>query len=246
MNIRKISIGGAAIWHDGDALDPMEPRIFEPDWLRQSGRLVGMSSGRNEAFFLRHAGQDMVLRHFWRGGLVGKVNRDLYLKVPAGRSRAMREFELLAWMEEQGLPVPHPMAARYRPAGPFYRADIITRHIPDTRTMADILRDTSLLPDIWDETGRVIGRMHALGVFHSDLNCRNILIDGGGRVWLIDFDKCARRAPGGWDVENLARLKRSFEKEKGKVPGLHWDETAWEALLAGHKRERGAGAPDRT
>ena len=61
----------------------------------------------------------MVLRHFHRGGLVGRLNRDLYLRVGAPRCRAFREFDLLADMHVQGLPVPLPVAARYVPFGPF-------------------------------------------------------------------------------------------------------------------------------
>ncbi len=234
MRIGKSSHGGAALWYDADLLDGIDPGLFNPAHLQRTGALLGQSQGRNAAHFLRHAGREMVLRHFWRGGLIGRFNRDLFLRVPVARSRAMREFMLLDWMREQGLAVPRPVAARFSPAGPFYRADIVTERIPDSRTLADRLSEAPLPPELWQAVGDRVGQMHRLGVHHSDLNCRNILLTGDGAVWLIDFDKCDRRAPGDWTEANLARLKRSFEKEKRNVPGLHWDEAAWQALRAGY------------
>ncbi|WP_337924713.1 3-deoxy-D-manno-octulosonic acid kinase [Szabonella alba] len=236
MRLGKTTHGGAVLWYDADLLDGMDRGLFDPVHLRRTGALLGQSQGRNAAYFLRHAGLELVLRHFWRGGLVGRINPDLFLRVPVARSRAMREFLLLDWMREQGLSVPRPVAAGFSPAGPFYRADILTERIPDSRTMADCLSEAPLPPEIWGAVGDMVGRMHRLGVHHSDLNCRNILLTGDGAVWLIDFDKCDRRAPGDWVAANLARLKRSFEKEKRKVPGLHWDDAVWQALCEGHAK----------
>lgn len=241
MTFRRITVGKSHIWHDGDLLDPFDARIFDPGHLRRTGTLTGTSTGRNQAFFLRHQGHEMVLRHFWRGGLVGRINPDLYLRQRVANSRAMREAVLLDWMRGQGLPVPRPVAARYCAAGLFYRADIITLRLPDTRTLAEMLRKQPLTPDAWAGTGTVIARFHDAGVYHSDLNCRNILLDDAGAVWLIDFDKCERRDPGRWMRDNLDRLQRSFAKEKAKVPGLHWQQDDWQALLAGYHAARTAG-----
>jgi len=226
---------GATLWYDSALLPVFEPRLFDLSWLQAQGHLTGTSAGRNQAWFLHYKGLDLVWRHFWRGGLVGRVNADLYLRRPPARSRAMEEFVLLDWMRSQGLAVPRPVVARYRPAGLFYRADLITERIPGSRTLAEQLRDKPLAPVLWQEVGRVIARMHRLGVDHTDLNCRNILTDDQDQVWLIDFDKCRRREPGEWSAENLARLHRSFEKEARKVPGLHWDANSWQALRDGYE-----------
>jgi serine/threonine protein kinase len=77
--------------------------------------------------------------------------------------------------------------------------------------------------------------MHRLGVHHTDLNCRNILLDGDGQIWLIDFDKCNRRPQGRWIQDSLDRLERSLLKERTKVPHLHWTDPDWGALLEGHR-----------
>ena len=176
----------------------------------------------------------MVLRKFLRGGLIGKFNRDLFLRTGKTKSRAMREFDLLRWMHAKDLPVPRPVAARYTPSGPFYRADIITERIPAARPLEDVLRETSLHTQTWQAVGATIKRIHDHGVFHSDLNCRNILIDRDETVWIIDFDKCEKRTPGEWMTQNLDRLLRSFRKENANAPGLHWNEGAWSQLLAGY------------
>jgi 3-deoxy-D-manno-octulosonic-acid transferase len=68
-------------------------------------------------------------------------------------------------------------------------------------------------------------------VFHSDLNCHNLLLDADGRAWIVDFDKCGIRSGEDWKAQNLERLLRSLRKEQGRRPGFHWDETGWDVLL---------------
>lgn len=229
---------GSVIWQSPRLTRRLDPRVFDPDWLRAQGYHEGHSAGRFQAHFLRLDGRAMVLRHYYRGGMIGRVIRDLFLRIPVQHSRAMREFQLLLWMRQQGLPVPDPLAARYAPVGLWYRADLIMERIVGTRTLADWLLDRPLSPAVWGGIGAIIGQMHTLQVDHTDLNCRNILLDQEGKVWLIDFDKCSRRAHGPWKQGNLARLRRSLDKEKSRQPGLMWSDAAWSALLAGYAGAR--------
>ena len=222
------------IWYDTTIIETMEPRLFEPDWLRAKDHLRGSSQGRGNTHFLHFVGRDMVLRPFRRGGFVGKFNRDRYFYAQVEDSRAMREFTLLDWMRTQGLPVPLPLAARHQPSGLFYRADLITECIPDARPLAEVLLERAIQERTWSEIGAVIRQMHSLGVHHADLNCRNVLLDASERAWLIDFDKCNRRAPGGWMQRNLARLKRSLVKTRRKKPDLNWNVQNWAELLSGY------------
>lgn len=230
----EICQNGTVIRFDDSILSVMEPRLFDVDWLRENGHHDGSAKGRSQAHFLTFADRHMVLRKFLRGGLVGKFNRDLYLRTGKDKSRAMQEFDLLSWMHAKGLPVPRPVAAEYKPTGPFYRAQLITERIPNARPLEDVLREAELPPTIWVAVGTTIKQLHDHNVFHSDLNCRNILIDTDANIWLIDFDKCERRDPGDWKTQNLDRLLRSLRKENGISPGLHWDETAWSYLLSGY------------
>jgi len=223
------------MWYDKRIVPEIEPRFFDPEWHRREGGYLGSATGRGSAHFVRHDGHDLVIRPARRGGLIGRINSELYLRGGAERSRTYREYKLLEWMSAQNLPVPKPVAARYAPCGPWYRADLITQLIPNARTLADILHDRALPAQVWSDIGAVIRRMHALGVDHTDLNCRNILLDADMQVWLIDFDKCRRRPDGRWQCRNIARLKRSFEKEAIQHPQVQWSKADWADLLAGYE-----------
>lgn len=234
-NTSELKRDGVTIWYDDAVFSAFEPRLFDPAWLKTNGLLLGAAQGRAQAYFLRHSDRDMVLRHFRRGGLIGKINRDMYLSTNAANSRAMREYDLLVWMRGEGLNVPRPLAARHQPFGPFYRADLITERLPHARPLADILREKSIANAIWMTVGAEIKRLHDAGVCHADLNCRNILLDDQDAAWLIDFDKSGTRPPGDWSDRNLMRLNRSFEKERGLHPKLHWGDQQWAALMDGYK-----------
>ncbi|PSD25587.1 3-deoxy-D-manno-octulosonic acid kinase, partial [Stenotrophomonas maltophilia] len=69
----------------------------------------------------------------------------------------------------------------------------------------------------WEEAGRLIARFHRAGLDHADLNAHNILFDGSGHGWLIDFDRGVIRIPAtGWRERNLKRLLRSLVKLRGE------------------------------
>ncbi|MEM6891620.1 MAG: 3-deoxy-D-manno-octulosonic acid kinase, partial [Pseudomonadota bacterium] len=222
---------GSVIRFEPEILDPMEPRLFDVQWLKSEGHHRGTSPGRGETHFFSFDGYDLVLRHFRRGGLVGRFNRDFYVRGGLEKSRSIREHELLRWMRAEGLPVPRPVAASVTPTGPLYRAAIITERIPGARPLEDRLREGAMPQDVWQRVGLVIRQMHDAGVFHSDLNLRNILIDSAEKVSVIDFDKCERRPPGAWQTENLDRLQRSLRKQTGQKQTLYWDKNDWATLI---------------
>jgi 3-deoxy-D-manno-octulosonic acid kinase len=232
-----LCLNGTFIRFDASVLPTLEPGLFEEQWLRSNQFWQGSTQGRSQAHFFHYAGCDMVLRHFHRGGLIGRVNRDLYLRVGAANSRTLREFDLLSDMHAEGLAVPLPVAARYVPFGPFYRADIITQRIPHARPLQDVLHDKALSSQLWHAIGANVRNLHDHGVFHSDLNCRNILIDTSDRVWFIDFDKCEKRAPGAWAQANVDRLHRSLKKTASHARDVHWRQEDWADFLAGYTNE---------
>lgn len=235
-DIKSLKRSGQHVWYDPALISTFEINLFDSEWLRREGKLRATSQGRNAAWFIHHDGVDMVLRHYYRGGLIGRVNKDLFLRQPVEKSRAMAEFSLLLWMYEQDLPVPRPVAARFSPVGIFYRADILTQTIPASETLADRLLHAPLDENTWHSVGEAVAKIHNAGVLHSDLNCRNILIDQTSKIWIIDFDKCERRDDGAWRDDNLARLRRSFVKEKTKQASLHWEDADWEYFMAGYHK----------
>ena len=74
--------------------------------------------------------------------------------------------------------------------------------------------------------------MLASGVYHSDLNIHNILIDGAKNPWIIDFDKCSLCTITPRRYKKIVdRLVRSIDKEKMLHKGLKWSNKRTELLL---------------
>lgn len=213
--------------------------LFDPAWWQIQQAVTGHSIGRNTVYFVRAASAetDWVLRHYYRGGLIGKLNKDWFAPVPVARSRALAEFGLLLWMRQAGLPVPAPVAARYQRRGFGYSADILLERIPQSQDLFHVLQQQALTKTQWQQLGAVVARLHQAGVYHSDLNCHNILLDAAGKFWLIDFDKCARRSGTDWWPEPVARLQRSLQKELGLRAAFYFTTDNWQALSTGYQQQ---------
>lgn len=234
MNPASTESDGGAILYDADLLDKIEAGFFEPERWRARGALVGEARGRGTAWFVRHDGRDWVLRHYRRGGMLGPWLGDRYLWLGLERTRAVREWHLLAALLARGLPVPRPVAARVRRSTLCYRADLITERIPGAESLARALTRAPLAPEAWRAVGGCVRRFHRAGVRHADLNAHNILL-AGEKVYLVDFDRGALGAPGSWQAANLARLKRSLEKLAREHAPFHYNAACWEMLLAGYE-----------
>jgi len=238
-HVQTVRVGGVDIW--------MSERLGanaagEPDWLdvrrltqTQAAPVLAEGSGRGRALAGVVNGCAVVLRHYWRGGLIGRFNRDLFMGLSLHRSRAMAEFALLRHLRAGGLPVPEPLAARRVAWACFYRADIAVARIEGSENLVQRLRRCAMNRDEWAAVGRVVRRLHDQQVFHSDLNAHNLLIDEAGQVWVVDFDRCAVRPGQTWKAQNLARLLRSLRKEQGRVTGLNWAEGDWADLMRGYE-----------
>ncbi|MFQ5608952.1 MAG: 3-deoxy-D-manno-octulosonic acid kinase [Woeseiaceae bacterium] len=192
------------------------------------------STGRGSTMFVGNVPRQFVLRHFMRGGLVGKFNRDKYLWAGQEKVRSFAEWRLLAKMAEFELRVPRPAAARYSRRGTFYTADIITVRIPSVRPLSDVIAESPRTPEFWSGIGSAIQKFHEAGVFHADMNAYNLQIDKDGKLWMLDFDKGELRQPGPWQQQTLNRLHRSLEKIRSLDPNIHFRPPQWEALLAGY------------
>lgn len=216
---------------------------FEADWFERAywqGRGLADSarSGRGEVSFVRAPFGHCVLRHYHRGGMVARVMGDRYLWTGAERTRSFAEFRLLAALSDRHLPVPEPVAARYNRHGVHYRADLITRCIENTRTLAAVLSAGRCDATVAVGVGATVARFHAAGVYHADLNAHNILL-GGHRVWVVDFDRGELRDPARtWQLANLARLKRSLLKLGADRDGqADFEHALWSPLMHAYERE---------
>ncbi len=231
---RDIGAGHHFIFDDILVSDPHE-EMFTPEFWQLQHKITGQARGRGTTIFIKHEGQQWVLRHFKRGGLVGKVLSDQYLFAGVERSRPFEEFKLLEYMRTQGLLVPIPVAARIHRRGLIYQGDLITLGIPDSQDLHHALCNSPLNKDEWQKVGRALACMHNCQVYHHDANVRNIMIDSNKQVWLIDFDRCEQRQGDSWKQGNLNRLLRSLHKEKTKNPVFHWLESDWAACMKGYR-----------
>ena len=215
-SVRVIRDGASVILLDPALADtPVETGWFEPDFWAARGQLTGRAKGRGSVAFVSHEGAQWALRHYQRGGLIGRIIYDRYLYTGHARVRAVREFELLSQLRDWSLPTAVPIAARYARRVGWYRADLLTEKIDYRQTLAEYLARPSLEPDelnaVMAKVHRIIAQFHDRGVYHADLNCHNILL-GEDAVSIIDFDRGELRAPGNWQQANLDRLIRSALK----------------------------------
>jgi 3-deoxy-D-manno-octulosonic acid kinase len=192
------------------------------------------AGGRGTVVFLRGDDGDWALRHYFRGGLPSRFLKDHFLWLGAGRTRSFREWRLLRRLHAGGLPVPRPIAARYRRRGVGYTADLMTARIPGAEPLSERLALSSLSQVAWRRIGQCLRRFHDAGVFHADLNAHNLLLDEQGTPWMIDFDRGRLRPPGAWRRRNLERFLRSLRKLESERPGIHADAEDWAALLEGY------------
>lgn len=225
------------IWYDPSVLEGCTTKHFEANFWRSQNKIKGSATGRSTAFFIDVGEHGLLLRHYYRGGLVGKFNKDRFKREPISSSRAMAEFSLLLKLRELKLPVPRPVAARFVKAPIWgYRADILVEVIPGAQDLFKLLLQRPLVASEWQQVGNTIRELHCAGVYHSDLNCHNIMLDDSSKCWIVDFDKCGFRAEGEWREANLRRLLRSFNKELTKAKetnqAFHFDETRdWPLLV---------------
>ncbi|MFI4970359.1 MAG: 3-deoxy-D-manno-octulosonic acid kinase [Lysobacterales bacterium] len=229
----QLTANGAIVFDSALGIAPDE-RWFERAHWAALGKAQAAAGGRGGATFVDTPIGACALRHYRRGGVVARLSADRYLWTGAARTRAFREFRLLAQLIGLGLPVPAPIAARYVRDGLRYHADLLTRRIDGARTVAERLAAGTLDVRLARAVGGAIARFHAAGVWHADLNAHNILADADGTVWLIDFDRSRVRKPAlAWQQGNLARLRRSLDK-LGATRRADFDAQFWHPLLAAY------------
>lgn len=189
----------------------------EPDTPRKGrGDLKRMSLGvKGEPFGL--------IRHYQRGGFIRHLLRDLYW----GKERFFSEVRVADRALRGGVPTAEVLALRTEGAGwGFCRADLMTREIENSLDLDGYLR--SARPGGFDKAlpakkkvtlsvAALLRQMHKTGLFHADLNLKNILLRFSMnelKTYVIDLDRARIEVPLTKQkrVRNLTRLYRSLEK----------------------------------
>src|SRR5579859_1471687 len=189
---------------------PATDAMFDPQYWSARGEISAAPGGRGSAWFVGGIGAAWVLRHYRRGGWVARISSDRYGWQGEDRVRALAEWRLLQYMSER---------------------------IVDAQSLGAALALAPVAEITWRAIGAAIARLHRHRVDHADLNAHNILLDGGQRVTLIDFDRGRMRRQGRWTIGNLRRLRRSLEKISRNLPAGRFTPAAWEQLTGGYRAE---------
>ncbi len=230
---KTLTHGKHTILSHPDYFNLVDINWFDATYWQKQNKIVGAKKGRATAWFFKHDDLTAVLRHYWRGGLVGKVLSDQYLYLGLKNTRVYEEFSLMIELIELGLNVPKPIAAKVTTAGLIYRGDIITEAIKGAKSLLDILIERPLTEGELKRIANTIALFHNKGVYHADLNINNILFNEEGDVYIIDFDRGELKVPNPqWQQSNMARLKRSFLKEQGRNSVFNWQSNDWKTLNA--------------
>lgn len=223
--------------YDSDLLSDFTDKMLSSDYWQQHNAVTGSAQGRGTTWFVQHQQQQWVLRHYYRGGLIGKFNKDHYIFTSLAATRSEKEFNLLSKMQLWQLPAPKPIAYRVIRQGLFYQADLLSSRIENAQDLVAILTQQAIADELWFSIGETIKKFHDKGVYHHDLNAHNILVDGDNKAWVIDFDQGEqRKIQHSWQHSNMQRLLRSFRKEHNKLPMFYWLEENWQMLLKGYER----------
>ena len=156
----------------------------------------------------------VVVKHYKRGGLWGRLVRRRYLKW--GKSRSQLEFELLLKARDLGINVPEPLLYANR-GRLIYRAWLVTREIKQPQSLArlslnDEKRTRQVMASVIDQISRLIDH----GIWHVDLHPGNVVIDQNDRVFLLDFDKGSLHQGNKIKLRNryIHRWQRAVSKHK--------------------------------
>jgi len=225
-----------AILYDKAIISQITAERFTPQGWLHAEVLMGplRSGGRGNTMFVGNVPRQFVLRHYQRGGLLGKFVRDMYVFSGEDLTRSFMEWRLLDKLAANNINVPRPAAARFCRRGTFYTADLITVRIPDVMSLSQYIAAADRDEAFWESVGAAIWKFHDAGVYHADMNAYNVQVDNDGDIWMLDFDKGALKAPGPWQQQTLSRLHRSLKKVLDLDPKLHFHAANWEQLLQGY------------
>lgn len=191
-------------------------------------------------------GETALIRPYRHGGIFRRVTGEWFFTWPP---RPFRELIITEELRRRGLRTVEVYAACVsRPVGPFYRGWLVSRQLRGAEDLWSALQ-SGLAQRIGLQTALravadSIRAMHRQGVYHADLNLKNILLrveDRGVAGYIIDYDRAKLflgKLPAELAKKNLSRLWRSARKLD---PGEKFlSARAWDELLSFYHDDRHA------
>jgi 3-deoxy-D-manno-octulosonic acid kinase len=241
-----MSIGGAEVLALDDSV------AFARQAIEAAGSIYDFAArhpeaesmrGRQTIFIIPGPRQDRwVVRRLSHGGLLAPVTGDRFLRL--GTPRPFNELELSRALAELGVPTPQVVAAVVYRSGPTYRGEVAREEITNAMDLAaclfgDSAFDESKRCEALAAAGLAIGSAHRVGLIHSDLNLRNVLVQWSDRsplAYILDIEKSSI-APGlmrlkrGQMMRRFQRSALKFESQTGK----RVNEVEWDAFVSAYK-----------
>lgn len=189
-------------------------------------------------------GDSALIRAYRHGGVFRGLTRHWFFSWPP---RPFRELVVTEELRRRGLRTLEVYAACVsRPVGPFYRGWLITRELRGAEDFWSALRSGTIerigMAAALRATAESIRAMHRQGVFHADLNLKNILLrveNERPASYIIDYDRARLflgPLPEPLAQRNLARLNRSARKLD--PDGRYFSEAAWRELVEFYHEDR--------
>lgn len=229
----------ALLWIHPGCGSALEAEITRLDVAKVSGTMTPDDGvpGRGGIGNIFIMGQRLLFKRERRGGLSSHFMPDLYFS----REPFLRELSLSLMMEAKGL-APRLMARWFLITAGAAEVFTLMQPLENAVSLMEILSSGGQGTSHLRAAGELVGRLHALGVYHGDLNAGNILIDGSGRAWGIDWRHSCLFVPFPDDLRlaNLLRLERSIVKTLS-ASGARLAEDGWEALALGYREGGGFG-----
>jgi hypothetical protein len=192
----------------------------------------------------------VVVRRARHGGFFGPLLGDVFL----APTRAPRELAMSLFLRHVGVATPAVIGFVTYDIGPLLRrADVFTAEVPNAADLGEYLASETGVAErqeAWRATARLLQRLAQHGVWHPDLNAKNVLIVRGAMAGsatvserattlavILDIDRVRLVVPGDPQLTgaNLERLLRSLRKRAADArsgPPVSQSELAEFAALA--------------
>jgi hypothetical protein len=194
--------------------------------------------GRGDLRSLQLAdGTTALFRRYRHGGILRTITGMWFFSWPP---RPFRELIITEELRRRGVPTVEVYAACVgKIAGPFYRGWLVTRQLEGAHDLWAALHSGFCqsvgIEAVLKAVAAAIRRMHREGVYHRDLNLKNILVRStaaGVESHIIDFDKAilvVGQLPLPLVQNNLNRLLRSIGKLDPQR--RYFSPAAWDGFL---------------
>jgi hypothetical protein len=183
-------------------------------------------------------GETALFRAYHHGGFFRAVTKRVFFTWPP---RPFRELAITEEVRRRGVATVEVYGACVAPlGGPFYRGWLVTKELKQAQDLWTALQSGLVRRAgadlVWAAVARTLKRLHGEGIYHRDLNLRNILVrteSDGVKGYIIDFDRAILilgRLPAELARKNLNRLLRSVCKLDPRRE--LFSETDWKSFLS--------------